>query len=224
MLKEELDGASRFEHPSLRSEFQATQILNAAGSIFHTNPEGLRSGAHGKDAVHARWVAAYVMQEGMKVSVVWISHFIHQHHTTVMYGLQKINDAIRRGSSLLQNANLVRAMYRNMPGERLITVRQPDVPLARIIGVVATLLDLKPDDIYRESNARRIVFSRQVATYLLRQIGGWSIAAIAQHFSQETTTARYSYRTIIAAMKRDPSVRYLVNEARARCLCDSDIK
>jgi|GEM_PF-2621684 chromosomal replication initiation ATPase DnaA len=221
MFDEELDGALQFKHLSLRSEFRAIQILNAAGSIFHINPEEIRSHAHSEHAVRARWVAIYLIKEEIKPSFPWIGRIVGQHHTTVMYGWKKIHDAFHRGDPLIASIKIVRALYPNMPGDRLIIVRKPNVPLPRILEVVAMLLTVEPDDIYKESNTKAIVFPRQIATYLLREIGGWSLSTIAQHFSQDNTTALYSYRKINAAIRNDSSVRDIVNMARTLCLRDT---
>jgi chromosomal replication initiation ATPase DnaA len=94
----------------------------------------------------------------------------------------------------------------------------------RRIEVVAKLFYLNPGDIYREGNLRSIIFPRQIATYLLHQIGGWSISSIALHFDQATTTVRRGCQKLVAEMEQKPITRHLVDKARAQCFQDGDIQ
>lgn len=221
---EELDGTQRFERPTLDSEFKARQIVNAAGSILHVDPRRILSEANGEVTVTARWAVIFLLKEILDPSFPWMGRFLHVHHTTAMRDLSQARAVVARGGAFAEKVMLIRAAYLNMPGDHFIVIPQPVASWEKILSVVAyAFLMANPDDIYTESNLRAIVFPRQIATYLGHTIGELSLQNIARKFTQDDTSALYSYRQIKAAAGTDPWLRFLLEELATRCLWDDGI-
>jgi chromosomal replication initiator protein len=92
---------------------------------------------------------------------------------------------------------------------------RPHVGPERIIDQVVSYFDLEASEICSASKERRIMFPRQVAMYLIRELTDSSYTWIARRFTrQDHTTAMNSCSRIEALAETDPEVGQMLLELR----------
>ncbi len=88
---------------------------------------------------------------------------------------------------------------------------QAPVSLACIESAVAAELDVETDVLHGNSRARRLVWARQVAMYLARELTEASLPAIAHHFGgHHHTTVLHACRRVRDRLAVDDGVRNLI--------------
>jgi chromosomal replication initiator protein len=75
----------------------------------------------------------------------------------------------------------------------------------------AAILGLQASDLFSSRRSRPVVYARQIAMYLCRELGGFSFPEIARHFQRrDHTTALHAYRKMKAQLLTDQATRSLV--------------
>jgi chromosomal replication initiator protein len=88
---------------------------------------------------------------------------------------------------------------------------RPTPTLARIQQAASAALRLPPDDLSSPKRNRQVVYARQVAMYLCRELTSLSLPAIGEGFGgRDHTTVLHAHRQIRGRLISDPSVRELV--------------
>jgi chromosomal replication initiator protein len=96
----------------------------------------------------------------------------------------------------------------------VITLRSRVGP-ERIIDQVASYFDLETNEICSSSRERRVMFSRQVAMYLIREQTDRTYEWIAHRFARrDHTTAMHSCARVEELFETNPEVRQMVLELR----------
>jgi chromosomal replication initiator protein len=81
----------------------------------------------------------------------------------------------------------------------------------RIQAETAAALSLQADDLTSRGRSRPVVYARQVAMYLCRELAGLSYPEIARHFNRrDHTTALHAHRKVKAQLLSDPETRTLI--------------
>jgi ATPase involved in DNA replication initiation len=91
--------------------------------------------------------------------------------------------------------------------------------LSAIISHVAEAFSLAPEDITGNSRAADIVFARQVAMYLCRELMGVTSSALGQYFNGKNhATVLYACKKISKIMESDKDTHKLVTSIRKKFL------
>jgi chromosomal replication initiator protein len=78
-------------------------------------------------------------------------------------------------------------------------------------------MDVPETDIVSAKRGRRVVYARQIAMYLCRELTDLSLPAIAQGFGgRDHTTVLHAHRQVRNRMLTDESTRKLVEDIRTR--------
>jgi chromosomal replication initiator protein len=99
-------------------------------------------------------------------------------------------------------------LYSNEPAISAVKARpDPD----QIQAETASALGLEPGLLSSPGRSRPVVYARQVAMYLCRELAGLSYPEIAHHFNRrDHTTALHAHRKVKAQLLSDPETRTLV--------------
>jgi chromosomal replication initiator protein len=91
----------------------------------------------------------------------------------------------------------------------------PSTPtVAHIQSTVAALLDLTTDDLHSPKRGRRLVYARQLAMYLCRELTPQSLPAISSQFGgRDHTTVLHGHRKIRELLLTDPYTQRMVRTA-----------
>jgi chromosomal replication initiator protein len=95
---------------------------------------------------------------------------------------------------------------------------RPGAPtIQEIRSSTSTVMELPETEILSAKRGRRVVYARQIAMYLCRELTDLSLPAIAQEFGgRDHTTVLHAHRQVRARMLTDSSTRELVETIRAR--------
>ena len=89
----------------------------------------------------------------------------------------------------------------------------PSTTIAEIQQRTSTVLGLRDGDLVASGRNRRLVYARQVAMYLCRELTDHSLPAIAQQFGgRDHTTVLHAHRKIQREVLTDTSTRTLVDQ------------
>lgn len=122
-------------------------------------------------------------------------------------------------------ARLVASEPALLPVYDLATVSQilhdPDLPgdtkprMDRILDRVASGFGVKPKDVLGPGRQKSILNARQVAMYLARETGGFTLPRIGEFFGgRDHTTVLHSVRKIEQAMHEDAKLKRMIRELR----------
>lgn len=90
------------------------------------------------------------------------------------------------------------------------------VALSEILKLVATELDVPPEDILSKKRRADIAWARQVAIYIARELTDNSLARIGEFFGgRDHSTVLHSYNRVAKQMERDQQTLWLINDLRA---------
>jgi chromosomal replication initiator protein len=82
----------------------------------------------------------------------------------------------------------------------------------QIQSLTSTILELPADDLTSPKRGRQVVYARQVAMYLCRELTDLSLPAIGQRFGgRDHTTVLHAHRQVRSRMLADNSTRELVD-------------
>ena len=107
--------------------------------------------------------------------------------------------------------------------EHVLTALYPAQPCARpgrpsvdeIRRSTSAVMDLPETDILSAKRGRRVVYARQIAMYLCRELTELSLPAIAQEFGgRDHTTVLHAHRQVRTRMLTDDSTRQVVETIR----------
>jgi chromosomal replication initiator protein len=94
---------------------------------------------------------------------------------------------------------------------RPLQLRPASITTSQIQERTAIALGLMSEDLRSSKRNRQVVYARQVAIYLCRELTALSLPAIAQQFGhKDHTTVLHAYRRIKAKLLSDPATRSLV--------------
>jgi chromosomal replication initiator protein len=86
------------------------------------------------------------------------------------------------------------------------------LPISEIQRTVAAALDLSREDLISTKRSRRLVYARQAAMYLARELTDLSLPAIASEFGgRDHTTVLHAHRRFRALTLADESTRILIS-------------
>jgi chromosomal replication initiator protein len=89
------------------------------------------------------------------------------------------------------------------------------VTVTRIVNETAQALGLDAAELRSAKRRRRVVYARQVAMYLAREMTALSLPAIAQQFGgRDHTTVLHAHRKIGRELLTDANCRSLVTDLR----------
>lgn len=85
-------------------------------------------------------------------------------------------------------------------------------PQRAVLALVEKTFSVFPEELFGLSREPYVVLPRQVASYLLRTVCGWSLARVAMVWDQDHGTARHSCTTIQNRMETDEEFgRLMIN-------------
>lgn len=214
-------GGVQMKDPKFVSNrFKAMQIVNAAGIVYGVEPRGLRSDARGENAMRARQVAAYLIREDIKVSFPWIGRFLNRDHSTVIHARKRIGEAVAGNVVFKEKVESIRRLYPTLSGSTTLPIPRSRTSSLKVFAILASLLDVPPEEILSKKRKRSLVIKRQMMTYLIREIAERSSSELARLLGQHHTTVLHSCVVIKNAMEGDASFREAVKNVRELCLQD----
>jgi chromosomal replication initiator protein len=99
------------------------------------------------------------------------------------------------------------------PAQPAVRASTGPTSIADIQRRTSAALSLEPDDLISARRSRRLVYARQIAMYLCRELTDHSLPAIAQHFGgRDHTTVLHAHRKIQRQLLTDTSTRELVDK------------
>jgi chromosomal replication initiator protein len=99
------------------------------------------------------------------------------------------------------------------PGKTAAPATRNPASIDDIQHRTTTVLDLQPGELISPRRNRRLVYARQIAMYLCRELTDHSLPAIAQQFGgRDHTTLLHAHRKIQREILTDSSTRNLVDQ------------
>jgi len=83
-------------------------ILEEVAAFYNLPPEKIRSKSRTADIVVPRQITCYLIRELTALSLPDIGKFVNQHHTTVLYGCEKLAEEMERNEELNNTVNDLR--------------------------------------------------------------------------------------------------------------------
>jgi chromosomal replication initiator protein len=91
------------------------------------------------------------------------------------------------------------------------------VSMAEIVDAVARRLGQDPEDLLGPKRHKDLLWARQVAIYLCRELTDSSLAAIGQYFGgRDHSTVLHSYHKVAQLLTEDQQVLFLINELKSQ--------
>ena len=81
---------------------------------------------------------------------------------------------------------------------------------------VSQYFNLKIEDFTAKKRTKSIVFPRQIAMYLCREITDLSLPKIGEEFGRDHTTIMHAYDKISNELKKDPELKNIINDLRGK--------
>ncbi|MCS7002556.1 MAG: chromosomal replication initiator protein DnaA, partial [Dehalococcoidia bacterium] len=95
------------------------QVIEAVAAEFHLNVEDLKGKRRDKDTALARHTAMYLAREMTSSTLSEIGHELRRDHTTVMHGVEKIGEEVKKDLDLQRRVNMVKmALEKPSPDPR----------------------------------------------------------------------------------------------------------
>jgi chromosomal replication initiator protein len=147
-----------------------------------------------------------------------LEHLARQVSSSV-HALEGALTRVRAYASLTQQPlttalveNVLSTLYPTRLGAR------PGKPsIEEIQSSTSAVMDLPETDILSAKRGRRVVYARQIAMYLCRELTDLSLPAIAQEFGgRDHTTVLHAHRQVRARILTDSPTRELVENIRTR--------
>jgi chromosomal replication initiator protein len=147
-----------------------------------------------------------------------LEHLARQVSSSV-HALEGALTRVRAYASLTQQPlttalvdHVLSTLYPPRPG-----ARAGGPSIEEIQSSTSTVMDLPAMDILSAKRGRRVVYARQIAMYLCRELTDLSLPAIAQQFGgRDHTTVLHAHRQVRARMLTDDSTRRLVESICAQ--------
>lgn len=113
----------------------------------------------------------------------------------------------------LTNQNLSAELAEDALKDILPDSKPKPVTISLIQEIVSEFFNLKVEDLKGKRRTRDIVYPRQIAMYLSRELTDSSLPKIGEEFGgKDHTTVIHAYGKILDNLKEDPSLQSLVNE------------
>ena len=113
----------------------------------------------------------------------------------------------------LTNQNLSAELPEDALKDILPDSKPKPVTISLIQEIVSEFFNLKVEDLKGKRRTRDIVYPRQIAMYLSRELTDSSLPKIGEEFGgKDHTTVIHAYGKISDNLKEDPSLQSLVNE------------
>ena len=100
--------------------------------------------------------------------------------------------------------------------QKLLADEASDVSIERVEEVVSDRFDLSVADLRGPRRTAKIVYPRQVAMHLARELTDASLPRIGRHFGRDHTTVLYADRKLRERVEQDPEARDLVQDLIGR--------
>ncbi len=116
----------------------------------------------------------------------------------------------------LNDVQISRSLVENIIGDYSTSTSERRISLKEILSLVAAELDTPEDDIVSKKRSADIVWARQVAIYLCRELTDNSLARIGEFFGgRDHSTVLHSYNKVAELIEEDEQVLWLVNDLKA---------
>jgi chromosomal replication initiation ATPase DnaA len=96
-------------------------------------------------------------------------------------------------------------LQNNTLSHRIYQLQKMDVPLSRIIAVVAKHFGINPKQIIAQDRNKSITYPRHLIVYLAKKLSALSFPVIGRHLRRDHTTALNSY-WVIEDRKLEPKI------------------
>jgi chromosomal replication initiator protein len=195
----------------LRDRFDSGLVVDIQPPDFETRLSIVRKRA-------GRWLATKEQHAAIELLARQVSSSIH--------ALEGALVRVRAYASLTQQP-LTTALVQHVL-DSLYTPAPSNDPLDRpsvdrIQDATSTALKLPPAELTSAKRARRVVYARQVAMYLCRELTDLSLPAIGQRFGgRDHTTVLHAHRQVRKRMIIDESTREVVEDILARLNASAD--
>lgn len=207
--------------PTKENDPMADETITAVAAAFGIPPEELLGPSRTRHVVDARQVAMYVLRETRGLSYAAIGAALGgRDHTTAMHAVEQVRarmaerPALRgRVERLLAGAGAIRG------GEDVCADFTPKAGAADVealLGQVARVCRVRPDQLCGRSRMRHVVHARHVAMYVLREVRQLSYPAIGQAVGgRDHSTAMHAVERVRCAITEPGVLRDRVEAAMA---------
>jgi chromosomal replication initiator protein len=104
---------------------------------------------------------------------------------------------------------VVNSLQADLPGIKAAGATRPSID--RIQSLISRELQLGPEDLTSPKRGRQVVYARQIAMYLCRELTPLSLPAISAQFGgRDHTTVLHAHRKITKSLLTDPEARELI--------------
>jgi chromosomal replication initiator protein len=154
--------------------------------------------------------------EATELSSLGVLDLLAKRSTSNIRALESALIRSRAFASLTQQPLTVALVEQVLDAAQPSSPHPPARPLSSIDDIqhrTSTLLGLQPGDLVSSRRNRRLVYARQVAMYLCRELTDHSLPAIAQQFGgRDHTTVLHAHRKIQRELLTDSPTRSLVDK------------
>jgi chromosomal replication initiator protein len=188
----------------LRERFESGLVVDLEPPDFDTRFSIIRKRA-------GRWLSDNDQLDAVELLARQVSTSIH--------ALEGALTRVRAYASLTQQpltTTLVEHVLSTLYGSvALIDSGSASPSIEQIQTSTSAVLELPASDLLSTKRGRRVVYARQVAMYLCRELTDLSLPAIAQRFGgRDHTTVLHAHRQVRTRMLTDSSTRDLVDKIR----------
>jgi chromosomal replication initiator protein len=185
----------------LRDRFECGLIVDLQPPDYDTRLSIIRKRA-------GRWLTGKEQMAAVELLAQQVSSSVH--------ALEGALTRVRAYASLTQQPltpALVEHVLTNLYVTSPLVDRKSGKPsVDQIQSLTSTILELPADDLTSPKRGRQVVFARQVAMYLCRELTDLSLPAIGQRFGgRDHTTVLHAHRQVRSRMLADNSTRELVD-------------
>ncbi len=115
----------------------------------------------------------------------------------------------------LNNAQITKPLVEDIIGDYSTSTNEWRISLDDIVDLVSAELDISQEDIISKKRSADIVWARQVAMYLSRELTDNSLARIGEHFGgRDHSTVLHSYNKVADLVEEDEQVLWLINDLK----------
>jgi chromosomal replication initiator protein len=114
--------------------------------------------------------------------------------------------------SSLTNGEINEALAEEALKDIITNIKPKIVSASTIKDAVGSFYSIKIEDFTAKKRNRSIVYPRQIAMYLCREITDLSLPKIGEEFGRDHTTIMHAHEKISKEIKIDPSLKSIIED------------
>ncbi len=117
-----------------------------------------------------------------------------------------------KGLTMFSNEAPSISMAQRVIKETLIDAQPSEITIERIIGDVASVFNVTPEDIRSTNRNAQISMARKVAIYIIREVKGLSFTDVGKEFNRNHSTMTISYADVKEMLQKNSDFKETVDD------------